>query len=48
MATAEQLAELEDAQGQEAERLYLELMIPTTRQVRPWPKPSWSAPTIPW
>lgn len=28
MATAEQLAELEDAQGQEAERLYLELMIP--------------------
>ena len=28
MATAEQLAELEDAEGQEAERLYLELMIP--------------------
>lgn len=28
MATAEQLAELEDAEGREAERLYLELMIP--------------------
>ena len=28
MATAEQLAELQDAQGRKAERLYLELMIP--------------------